>query len=171
MKDVAKKSATIKLDGKISEFVKSNPAWRRLNKMDKEITAVFKEFVKYSDFLIKMQKIVADTEMEIDLEDPEWREREHITIFGHQTATWKSPFSKYKRMEATNPQVFKMTDTNGMRIKDDFDLDNVSVYQQKIQEVQEMLLEELYENTSAPSLDRKFGSIDRFNKPTDISLS
>lgn len=50
--------------------------------MDGEIAIVTKEFMKYSDFILRMQKIVTETEAEIDADDPDWRIREHINLYG-----------------------------------------------------------------------------------------
>ena len=50
--------------------------------MDGDLQKVSKEFQKYSDFLIRLNKIVAETEAEIDADDPEWRHREHINLYG-----------------------------------------------------------------------------------------
>ena len=50
--------------------------------MDGEIAKVTKDFEKYSDFLIRLNKIVAETEAEIDAEDPDWRIREQINLYG-----------------------------------------------------------------------------------------
>jgi hypothetical protein len=75
--------------------------------MDYQINEVTKEFVRYSEFLIKLQKIVSDTEKEIDADDPDWREREHISIYGQPSnTTWKSPCQKTAQ-KLTNPSPFK----------------------------------------------------------------
>jgi hypothetical protein len=66
----------------VSDWVKNSPVWKKLKKMDGDLANVTKEFMKYGDFLLRMQKIVSETEAEIDADDPDWRNREHLNLYG-----------------------------------------------------------------------------------------
>ena len=72
--------------------------------MGSDIGKVTKEFLKYDEFIIKMKKIIEDTEAEIDAEDPQWREREHENLYG-KTIKMRFPVKKYTKITEKSPKT------------------------------------------------------------------